>query len=540
MTTGGPVNRVRIPFVEAMSTEAKTRHALEALGSNAARDSRYDGCKAQRESSERTSTKSLLVQLASKRWIVPLAASLLFVGGFVLLALAMRDDFQIDEVYCLSLAQQMHQAGDVLSIRDYANHPLSTLFMFLIGNTEHWILYRLLSIFSAVGTLIAMGWLGFRSGVARGLIALGLTAFSFPLVIYASEARGYAPAVFFAILAYVPSDHLRRTFSIGPPVLFAVFCALGFLSHFIFVYVYLGLWAWTAGELLEEEKPWRSAAIRRAALIHAVPTAVMFAVYLCMLRGAMVAGGPIYPAWMVVTSSLSLGIGVWTMGPWGLGTAAITLTVLAIGVIRLRRAGSPDWLFQIVVLLVAPFLVFIINRPVYLYFRYYLVCYPFFFLLLADVVAAACRRGGATRLAAAAVLAVYVGGSASALSELLRVKRANYYAATLYMASHTAGPAMVVMSDNDFKNKTLLSFYRRYLKALGKELEYHDHGDWPNGGPEWVILYRDPEESPPADRLNIRGIPFALSRCYPSIGISGFAWFLFHKEVSGLHSGGSI
>jgi hypothetical protein len=76
------------------------------------------------------------------------------------------------------------------------NHVLNTLYLWALGpKLVSDYPYRLLSVACRIVTLAVLAWIPSRRAAIDGLFALVLAGSSYPLVLYWSEARGYAPAM---------------------------------------------------------------------------------------------------------------------------------------------------------------------------------------------------------------------------------------------------------------------------------------------------------------------------------------------------------
>ncbi len=157
------------------------------------------------------------------------------------------------------------------------NHHLNSLYLYFVRESASWILYRLHVIAAGTATVILAGIITKRAGDRAAVAAMLLSAASFPLVLYSSEARGYALAVFCAFLAIPLAD---RYFAVGRAVwalAFGVVSVLGFLSHLTFLHAYAGFVAWTAYRV--GLRPLRRA-VPAFASLHAVPIVSLTALYL--------------------------------------------------------------------------------------------------------------------------------------------------------------------------------------------------------------------------------------------------------------------
>src|SRR3954471_3064953 len=128
--------------------------------------------------------------------IVP--ASLLRVAGII-------DDFWLDEIWSHNIAKQIHTPADVLlspAARIDNNHPLNTLLIWLLGEHSNWWIYRMPALLAGVGSVMLATMIALRRGRFEAIVATALVGFSYPLIFYSSEARGYSLVVFFALLAF--------------------------------------------------------------------------------------------------------------------------------------------------------------------------------------------------------------------------------------------------------------------------------------------------------------------------------------------------
>ncbi|HSG01394.1 MAG TPA: hypothetical protein VLA20_09695, partial [Vicinamibacterales bacterium] len=176
-----------------------------------------------------------------------------------LLLLAARGSLWFDEVWSAMLTRQCQGPWDVLGLRFDNNHLLNTLYVWSLGlERPNDLEYRLLSVLSGIGALAILGRIAGRRGGLAGVAAIVLAGSSFPLVLYFSEARGYGPAMFCAVLAFA----LVRSRWAASGVVRVVACwgamVLGMLSHLTFVLPTLALAAGAvSAELRRREPAWR-------------------------------------------------------------------------------------------------------------------------------------------------------------------------------------------------------------------------------------------------------------------------------------------
>ena len=81
------------------------------------------------------------------------------------------------------------------------NHFLNSLWMYAGGlDAAPWV-YRLPSVVMGVGAVAVAARIGFRSGIAAGLVCAFAFAISTPMVNFGSEARGYSGLILLVLVA---------------------------------------------------------------------------------------------------------------------------------------------------------------------------------------------------------------------------------------------------------------------------------------------------------------------------------------------------
>jgi hypothetical protein len=161
--------------------------------------------------------------------------------------------------------------------------------------------------------------------------------------------------------------------------------------------------------------------------------------------------------------------------------------------------------------------------------RYFLIGIALFLVLLARLAAAALRAGGWRRAAAIAGLAVFFAGNGVRAARFLERGRGGFQAALRYMAEHGARPAIVVGSDNDFRNGIVLRFYARLLPP-GRRLDYRRRERWPAGGPEWIVIHRRTRPPQPLREISFAETgPYRLAAEFDHAAISGFYWGVYRR-----------
>jgi hypothetical protein len=367
-----------------------------------------------------------------------------------------------------------------------------------------------------------------RWGRLESVFVLLLAGSSYPLILYFSEARGYAQAIFFGLLAFYSLQESQLSFSPGKPVLFWTASLLGVLAHLTFIIVFLSLAVYIIRHELSVQGTFFMKS-RQALKYLSVPVVFLITFYFTYIRGMAIGGGPRIDLYSELGKGVTCLLGL----PDALLYAGLLIMVLLITFVVFMRytEKKPLWSFYLFVLIIAPAAIITITNPSYFHFRYVIVCFPFYYLILSFILARAWRAGKKALLyLVALLLCLYVGGQALRLGPLFQYGRGSYQAVIRQMENSTAAGVITVGSDNDFRNKMVLPFYARFLQG-GKTVQYIDQESWGSQPPEWLILHSLDESAAPEPWIETpSGRPYWLVKTEYFSGNSGFSWFLYHDR----------
>ena len=452
---------------------------------------------------------------------------------------AARGDLWFDEIWSLSFARELDAPWEVLTrIHHDNNHPLNTLALYLTlkaaGAHAPAIAYRVLSLVSGIAIVPVLYWLDqqpldrrSRPRLWCGAIVGGL---SFLAIVYSSEARGYAPAALFAVVAFAIVRRDGVEFTRNRRLAFTLACALGVLSHLTFVFVYAGLALWTLVRAVRAEPPgWR-----RWIALHMLPAACLAGDYLVDVRKLSYGGGPPFRIGEVVSRTLSLAVNGPAAGGVRNVAAGVTAGILLLAIADLYAQKDDEWIFFATTLLLAPASVLLMYHARYLDPRYFFVVMPFFWLLAARSLARTWSRGVGGRVVAATFVALYVIGGVAHAAPFLRYERGDYSAAVETIARLSARSPITIGSDHDVRNRMVLDYYGEKFPAACR-LIYVPADAWDRRGPDWFVTHEfdDGGEAgvPPAS-IVVNAIEYRLVRSFPYGGISGWTWHLYHTTSS--------
>ena len=441
---------------------------------------------------------------------------------------AARGDLWLDEIWTVELARAAGSAAGVLAgLHHDNNHHLNTLWALLAGEGGSALAYRLLALASSAAMLALAALRPLAPGRREAVTGAVLLSFSTLLVHYGSEARGYAPAMLFALAGYQALDRWLETGRRGFALAFAAAGTLGVLSHLTFLFALAGFGAWAVAELVRT-RPERARDPVALALL-AAPFVALAALWAVDLRHLRIGGGPPYRIAEVLRDLSRAVLGL-PRGPLELLAVPVALAA-GWEVAALARARDPRWVFFASTLVVAPGLLLATTTPQFLAPRYFLVGAPFLLLLFGRALCRLAGAGRAGRRAWALALVLFCAANAAPLARLLRDGRGRYSEAVAWMLARTPGEVVTVGSDHAFRNGLVLA-YHAARAGDPRPLVYVDPG--PAVEPPLWYLRHDFSEAPDAaPEISVAGRRYALAARFPTAGLSGWTWLLYRRESAG-------
>lgn len=483
-------------------------------------------------------------------------------GAILLLSAVLRfpgltGGYWLDEAWTVTTAREMTRLSDVFADRNLVdnNHPLITAWVFLVGDG---IAGRLLSFMSALAAVVSAWRIGARRGAAvgAGVGTVGgwtaaVVATSFPLAVYGTEARGFAPAIACALACLDLADDPRR--SRARSVAFTLLALCGALAHFTFVAALAG-----AAAMSVSSRRWKDLLTLHLPALFAVTV-----VYLGFVRHLKIAGGTAGEAWHAAAGMASLLVNGPDPGSGSmLGSAVLFVGVVFLLTLVVRSrgfGGDPGLACAAVVSAVAAGGMLVARTLLYGHSD---VVYPRYFLVAGVVALVACAvalagasagspRGktdpppgpaeatpqgagataelgttptrpahAASRVATILLAALCLAGVVRTLHFGLGPGRGDYLTPLVVVAS---SDAPTLTSDYDSRTLRLLAYYGPRLPAL---LRYSRDAQ---GGARWH-LHNTGTNAPLPDRLDVGGVGYVLRHRYPVTGPSGWEWGLYERQ----------
>jgi len=458
-----------------------------------------------------------------------IALTLIVIAAAVVRFRASAGDLWLDEIWSLHFASSVLSPVEILTqIHHDNNHILNTLLLYFLGDRENWMIYRIPAIAAGTVAVICSSLIARRWARLEALTAVLLTGSSYLMIHYSSEARGYALVVPFALLSFLMMRRCLEGHRLAP-VLFWLMVVLGFLSHLIFVHVYIALLVWSLVRFVKTSRRWSQVALN-VVRCHAVPIGFVIALYFVHVRHIVISGGPVFSALGVVVRTAALTLGAPETGPMAVAAAGAVLVIIVFGLLMLARDRSDSTVFFAVVIVLSPGLLLLIRPPQLLYVRYFLISVAFLVLLLSRLLASLYRCGPVGRVVYVAVMLAIMSGGGVYTADLLKHGRGHYVDALTYMVENTPGNVVTIGSDHDFRNKTILDYYAPRFGGI-KRITYYDKSMWPQEGPDWLILHNWARDVlPPGAVTDLFGHAYSLTRSYRYARLSGWNWFLYRRE----------
>jgi len=432
----------------------------------------------------------------------------------------------LDEIWSIRLAQTAGSPLGILLLHHDNNHWLNTFADYLLGPGRPWWAYHVLPEVTGIGAVL-LGWLiARRRGEWQGFAALVLLGGSEFLIEYSSDARGYAPLGFFALLCvWLLDQHLARPRR-WTVALMSASAALAILSHLTSIAILAGLIAASALSLFRRRRSW-PAAISHTALWWAVPVATLTILYVIDIRFMIRGGGPPTPADLPgQTAAMLLGFPLDSRAAPIFGIAAFLLCAIQIG--RLYCAADPEWPVFLSAALFVPVVLFCLPRTIYLHPRYIYVAAPFILILCGMELGRWLASGGWRAGLSSVVLLAFVGVNAGPISTFLFLGRGDYVGAVNFILDQTVTQDVVVGADrHPTSTLMVLEYYTQYHVHTPHRIETFNNLVGGDQWPQWLVT----EENVGQALQSSTGAVFVRRATFPDGAVtSGIPWIIYEAE----------
>jgi hypothetical protein len=443
--------------------------------------------------------------------------------------------FWLDEIWSLKLVRELGSPLEVVTkLHIDNNHIINSLYMYMVGDTSRWYLYRIPCFLAGAVSLYLVWLLKRKRDRVEGIIAVLLFSLSYLMVIYSSEARGYSLMVFSCLLSLL----LFRTFLEERPehgsilvVGFWLASMFGLLAHLTFLHFYLALAVWSIWVAFRSSQ---KGLVRKVLTLHSVPVLFFALMFYVHIRHIPSGTGPILSYALVLFNAMSVAFGGFEFEgghPYQNVFSGIVVAGLALATVvelfLLWRKKERVWILYVTAIIGAPALTLAVMQPRVVFIRYFMVSILFLYLTLAGFIARVYGRGMAGKTVCAVFLALYCIGQMQYLVRFHSDGRGDYLAAMRHMASSTPGRTVTISSDNLFRNGLVIDYYQRFFKD-----KQFSHGRFFGLGrlPEWWLLHSFDRRRRPEDTFWVGEHRYQLEAAYPHTAISGWSWFVYRRH----------
>lgn len=455
----------------------------------------------------------------------------LFLLGAVLIVAAARGTLWFDELLSLQWARSAQRPWQLLELyRHDNNHPLNTLWLMLVGEDRPPMVYRLLSMVAGLSTLVLV-WLAARRISAKfAWVPLLLAATSFPLVLYASEARGYAPALACLLGAWLVVSARMENELLWRVPLFWLLCLGAIFAHGTSLVILAALGLYFLVDRRAQGASW-TRLTGGLALWFGLPLVVAAAFWFFYLRPMIIAGGPEYTLPVVLAHFFGYALGLPGAGGGhlvlGLGGLLLTAAALVFG----RFPDLATRVFFVGAVFVFPALSLAATDTTYLYFRYFLVSLPFLYLLGAALAAQIAGLARGWRVVGSVALAAVILGQTPRLAQLIVLGRGDYLTALRVMAEDSS-PRKIIVANNEMQVGFVLGHHKKSHPELAP-LVLVPQRQAADQTAEWIVyLTQDDPPAPPEPSIRLHGSSYRFVSMHRSAPVSGAHWALYRRTTS--------
>lgn len=461
--------------------------------------------------------------------------------------MASLDDLWMDEIWSIGLVDhEVRRPSDVLfRLRHDNSHPLNSWWIYLLGPEASPLAYRMAPILLGAATVIIARQAMARIGQAAMNFITLLMLPGFFLVQYSSEARGYAYAVCFGLLAYRSLERLvrcdwpsaerwfpRGRRSVADNAIFGLSAIAATLGHATFVLAFAALTLWAMAVVFTSGRS-RWLSIVWLGRVMAIPSLGIAGIWSVNYGGMQIGGGPDSNPWQSLANSLSLLVG----GPFT-GEAAIIVAVFVAGLLIgqamiHRRAGDLRWMLWGIVPMVLVLPIVLTNSQM-VYPRYCLCVLSLLYFPLAEYLESLWESGRWGRALAGALISLSVAANGYQVSRLITDGRGHAGAMTRYVYEQSPagrGPIVVGASAPAFRHGLLIYYYARRYQFRDRAVEVLSDQGWNARSPQWVVVQVDGPHVRIEEAIqDAVGRSYRLQATFPAYGLSGWTSAVYAAE----------
>lgn len=478
------------------------------------------------------------------------------------------NEFWLDEIWSIKGVSSLAGIGGVFTdfISDN-NHPLNSIYLFFINKLgfnlfekPSYLICRSLSILCGTLSVLLAYRLGNRLETKCGRVFSLIIALSYIQILYSSEARGYAGAVFASLLSadillgskdrifsvkkssvddrdsiaelknsqsWTVNPELRSSYIRKVSITLLLASALGLLSHLSY-YVFLvsvTIWFVTTNDK-------RDLFHRALLLIKVMGPSLILAVilYLTFYRHLSEGSGALGEKTIFILNTISaifggpaLSVNKPISAVVVVGLLLLFVTIVVTECLRVLKKQDHSALLCFLIAIPVPLVLYYIYAPRVIYPRYFLVSITFFLALCANNLVRLSRTSLINRVISTGLLLGFLINSGIKTYELIIWGRGRPIEAINLIDSLATSSVTEISAQQDTRAFDSFKFYEDNFKKTSPQ--YVANRAYPT---EWYIVEsQDYFESPSSIIEPYAGHRHCLAGRFNSAELSGFRWFIY-------------
>lgn len=389
------------------------------------------------------------------------------VVGSILRMLATRGELWIDELWSLLHVSTITNPVEIFTkVKHDNNHLLNSLWMWAcvqLGAPSS-LNVRLPSLVCGLLLLYAiLRQTRSNDEKAANIVWLGLVAFSYPIMLYGTEARGYSLSLLCALLGYLSLVRLLRDPDDDRAIkIFGLVGVMGCLSHAIYVLFLAPAFLWVVWRVSSSPLKDNSRSVLRYGLAPPILTAGILT--LTFYTGMEIGGAPLLPYLEVAATTISVAFGGGALSSvnadvtgWSLFLVVSIVTVSCIELIAWIRSGDPRAIL-IALILATPWVAVAVSQPHFILPRYFIIQLLFAYLLVARFLVRLMNQGKFGTIVCATLVAAYLAGNTLHTYQLISRGRSHFVEIFTALRKNSGNIPVSVGGDQDYQNALRMAY----------------------------------------------------------------------------------
>ena len=442
-------------------------------------------------------------------------------------------DLWLDEIWSINNLDSISSFSQIFtSLKTDNNHLLNSAYLYLVGYGAHPIVYRFPALIFSLAVLILAPSLSFHRGKRETLFSIILISLSYPIILLTTEARGYSGMLFFSVIALMMLHSYASNPTNKKLYWYWIASILGFLSHFGFFHLFLGLVCWSVVRIIRTDS--KRAWMRELIIMHAVPAVFIFIVVLFYVLELPAGTGPLRGYMDVIANTVCVLIGQPELSVWNLegGTtlllvALVVLLLLCIEIIKRFFEGDETWAVYFFAVIVAPALFLLVFEPRVLFVRYFLIGLFLSYFLIASFLDRIWLTGSSGQGLVFILLAAYIYGQGTYLKQFWKYDRGDNKELVEFLRDQSTSDDIYVTGSQSFRDQIILEYYGSYSDP--KKIFYLENGP---SKAEWYLDQTQDRFKPTPPEITLEdGTTYEFAKEFPFTALSGWRWWLFKRSI---------